>query len=80
MTKRIKKGNKTHIVALYPTCTSGNPWTIHVQTEYTLLQINMMTDQVMLSQQMKPPRTSEEWLKLPARFKYYKDDWCLSNM
>jgi hypothetical protein len=37
MTKRIKKENKTRIVALCPKCTSGDPWTIHGQREYTLL-------------------------------------------
>jgi hypothetical protein len=51
MMKRIKKGNKTHIVAFCPTCTIGDPWTIHGQMEYKLLQIATAKKQEMLTQQ-----------------------------
>jgi hypothetical protein len=49
MTKWIKKGNKTHIVAFCPTCTSGDPWIINSQIGYTLLQINPTNKQEPLS-------------------------------
>jgi hypothetical protein len=43
--KRIKKGNKTHIVALCPTCTTEDPsWIIHRQSEYSLLHVDATAD------------------------------------
>jgi hypothetical protein len=40
MTKRIKKEGKTHIFAFCPTCTTGDPWTIHGESNYTLIRLN----------------------------------------
>jgi hypothetical protein len=79
MTKRIKKGNLTHIVALCPKCTSKDLWTIHGPTEYTLLCIDTTRKQETLSQQTKQ-RTSEGWPKRPKEIKFYKDDWSIGDM
>jgi hypothetical protein len=79
MTKRIKKGNLTHIVALCPQCTSGDPWTIHGPTEYTLLRIDTTGKQETLSQQTKR-RTSEGWPNRPTKVKFYKNDWSMGDM
>jgi hypothetical protein len=66
MTKRIKRGNKTHIVTFCPTCTSRDPWTVHTQSGYTLLRIDPANKQVPFSQQRRQ-KTSEGWPKCPNK-------------
>jgi hypothetical protein len=41
MTKKIKKDGKIHIVTFCPTCTAGDPWIIHGEMEYTMIQIDL---------------------------------------
>jgi hypothetical protein len=79
MTKRIQKGNKTHIVALCPPCISGDPWTIHGPMEYTLLCIDTTRKQEILLQQTKR-RTSKGWPKHPTEVKFYKENWSMGDM
>jgi hypothetical protein len=80
MTERIKKSNKTHIVAFCPACTSGDPWMVHNQSGYTLLYIDPGNKQVTFSQQRKP-KTSEGWPKCPKKAPFYKASWwCLSEL
>jgi hypothetical protein len=74
MTKRIKKGSKTHTVAFCcSACITGDPWIIHRQMEYslTMLHIDMAGNkhQVLLMQRRKY-MTLEGWLKHPEKVPY----------
>jgi hypothetical protein len=79
MTKWIKKGNKTHIIAFCYMCTSRDPWMIHSQMGYMMLQINPTNKQEPLLQQKKH-KTLEGWPELPKKVPYYKDNWCLGDL
>jgi hypothetical protein len=79
MTKRIKKGNNTHIVAFCPACTSGDPWTVHTQSGYTLLSIDPVNKQVPFLQQRRQ-KTSEGWPMCPKEIPFYRNSWCSSEL
>jgi hypothetical protein len=80
MTKRIRKSNKTHIVAFCPQCTAGDPWIIHGEADYTMMRIDpTVSGNGMLSQQKKL-RKSEGWIGRPKKVPYYKDGWSLGDL
>jgi hypothetical protein len=81
MTKRIRKGDKTHIVAFCEACISGEPWTLHGKSEYTLLKINPGDEKGndFLSQQKKS-RHSNGWPSLPKTVPFYKNNWGMGMM
>jgi hypothetical protein len=79
MTKRIRKNNKTHIVAFCPACTAGDPWTIHGEEDYTLIRINMESKVEPITKQKKQ-KLSEGWLKRPQKIPYYRDKWSLAEL
>jgi hypothetical protein len=66
MTKRIKKDGKTHIVAFCPICTSGDPWLIYGETEYTQWSESTENCNEMATQQKKG-KTKEGWLNHPKK-------------
>jgi hypothetical protein len=82
MTKIIRKGDKTHIVAFCAASISGEPWTMHGKSEYTLLRTDADDEQNngFLSQQRKC-RHSNGWLsRLPKKVPFYKDNWGMGGM
>jgi len=80
MTKRIRKNNKTHIVAFCPQCTAGDPWIIHGEADYTMMRIDpTVSGNGMLTQQKKL-RKSEGWIGRPKKVPYYKDGWSLGDL
>jgi hypothetical protein len=78
MTKRIKKDSNAHIIAFCPKCTSGDPWIIHGETKYTMIQINM-ENQNEIAMQQKKVKTNEGWLSHPEKVPYYRERWCLAE-
>jgi hypothetical protein len=81
MTKRIRKGDKTHIVAFCAACMSGEPWTIHSKSEYTLLRINADEEKSNdFLQQQRKRRHSNGWPSLPKEAPFYKNSWGMGDM
>ena len=78
ITKKIRKGNTTHIIAFCPACTTGDPWIIHESEGYTLLRVDPANEELLTQQ--KKHRTSEEWPKRPKKVPYYKDKWSLGDL
>jgi hypothetical protein len=80
MTKTIKKEGKNHTVAFCPKCTTGHPWIIHSETEYSLVRLNVTEDRkhTTLTQQKKL-RTSENWKERPKEVPHYKDAWSIGD-
>jgi hypothetical protein len=79
MMKRIKKDGKTHIITFCPACNSGDPWIIHGEMEYMMIQINMEHWNKIATQQKKG-KTKEGWQNRPENVSYYRDSQCLVEL
>jgi hypothetical protein len=79
MTKRIKKGDKTHIIAFCPQCSAGDPCIVNGEEEYTMMRIDTARRNEMLLQERKPKK-SEGWMKRPNKILYYKDSLSMGDM
>ena len=80
MTKTVKKEGKHHTVAFCPACTTGHPWIIHSETEYSILRVDVTEDKTHTTlTQQKKLRTSENWKECPKETPHYKDHWDLAD-
>jgi exopolysaccharide biosynthesis predicted pyruvyltransferase EpsI len=77
--KRIMKGNKTHIVTFCPTCTTGDPWIIYGEEDYTLNRSNMTKEFKPITEQRKQKMT-EGWLKHPEKIPFYRGSWSMGDL
>jgi hypothetical protein len=79
MTKRINRNGTALFIALCPSCTTGEPWIIHCEGSYTMINMKQKNGSDPLITSETRPKNTDGWPARPVEAPVYHSSWTLGD-